>query len=66
VFTLDGEDADDILRLEDYSFIRGLIAVEERNEEIAKLAIDENLDDEIIQRLTGLTLKRINELKLNK
>jgi hypothetical protein len=65
VFTLDGEDADDILRLEDYTFIRGLIAVEERTEEIAKLAISEDLDDEKIQRLTGLNLQRINELKSN-
>jgi hypothetical protein len=63
VFTLDGENADDILRLEDYTFIRGLIGVEDRNEEIAKLAISENLDDEVIQRLTGLNLQRINELK---
>ncbi|MFH0068394.1 hypothetical protein [Peribacillus sp. NPDC056705] len=63
VFTLDGETADDILRLEDYTFIRGLIAVEERTEEIAKLAISENLDDEMIQRFTGLNLQRINEIK---
>ncbi|MGG1679631.1 hypothetical protein ACIFOT_28515 [Neobacillus sp. NRS-1170] len=62
-FTLDGKDSDDKIKMEDYSFISGLIALEERNEEIAKSAIEEKVDDLLIQRLTGLTLERINELK---
>lgn len=65
MFTLNGEDADDIMRFEDYTFIRSLIAVEERNEEIAISAINEKLDDEVIQKITGVSLKRINELKID-
>lgn len=66
VFTLTGEDEDDHYKFEDYTWIRGLIAVEERNEEIAIAAIDENLSDEIINKITGLSIHRIDELKLEK
>lgn len=65
-FTLAGEVEDDRIKFENYGFIRKLIAIEERNEEIASLAIEENLEDIIIQRITGLSLERINEIKSEK
>lgn len=62
-FTLLGDVADDRLKFEGYSFIRKLIAIEERNEEIARLALDAKLDIETVQRITGLNLQQIIELQ---
>lgn len=63
VFTLDGEDEDDILRLQPSSMIKKLTAEANRSIEIAKESLCENLNSELIAKITGLELDFINELR---
>lgn len=56
VFTLSGEDADDFLNFEDINYIQRLVAKDERNKEIATIALKEELSPELILRLTGINV----------
>lgn len=63
VFTIEGDIEDDILKLEPSSYIKKLTAEANRSIQIAKKCLEENLNSELIAKITELELEYINKLK---
>lgn len=63
VFTLTGEVTDDFFKVEDFNYFKTLVAIEDRNIEIAQLALKEGADIDFIVKITGMNSHQICELK---
>lgn len=62
VFSLSGEIQDDFLDMEDKNYIHLINCLEDREFEIAKLALEEGAGIEFIAKITGLSREEIEEL----
>ncbi len=63
VYTLDGEDEDDILKFEDNRFIKILVETTNKSIEIAEKALKEGIPTEVVERITGLKSSLIADIK---
>lgn len=62
VFNLDGTIADDILKLEDFEFIRRVSTEINKGIEIAMTSLNKGLDSKLVSEITCFDLNFINEL----
>ncbi|MFJ5718255.1 hypothetical protein [Neobacillus sp. NPDC093127] len=63
VYTLDGEDEDDILKFEDNRFIKILVETTNNSIEIAEKALKEGIPNQVVEKITGLKSSLIADIK---
>ncbi|MFD4706441.1 hypothetical protein ACFWM3_16445 [Gottfriedia sp. NPDC058432] len=65
VYTLDGEDEDDILNFDDNKFIKILVETTNNSIEIAEKALKEGISNEVVEKISGLKSSLIEDIKSN-
>lgn len=63
VYTISAEFTDEFLVFDDISYIMRLTDTYNKTTDMAKLALQEGLDINIVSRITRLSLEQVNELK---
>jgi hypothetical protein len=63
VYTLDGDDEDDILKFEENRFIKILVETTNNSIKIAEKALKEGIPNEVVSKITGLRSSLIADIK---
>lgn len=63
IYTLNGEDADDLIRLEDTNYIKRLVERNNNSIEIAENSLREGIQPELVERITGLKSHIMHDIK---